>query len=424
MTTSPNDRSRPAFRAGPRRDDDRRVAVVAVAVAAVFVAAAALAAIVGPALGQPLSPWLPLHLALAGGASTAIAGVMPFFVAALAAGHPAPSRVRAGAVTLVATGATLVAARGLVPAWTVLPPIGGVVYLAGIGLTAVALQRSGRAGLMVRRPIVTLAYELALLNVAIGATLGTLMVAGWLPVLERWAWLKPAHAWTNLVGFVSLVITGTLLHFLPTVLGTRIVARGSAMVAVLGLAMGSPVVVLGFGVGSDPLLRAGAVLTLIGIGALVLEVARVVRARGRWTTDPGWHRLSGVGLLAGVAWFVAGMAVASLRLLVLGAAPGAWSTSLVGAPLALGWVVQVLIASWTHLLPAIGPGGPVGHAARRAVLGRASATRLVALNAGTVLLAIGWPSGIGAMAALGGVLAAAAVLASLGLAVAALRTPA
>ena len=432
LTQPPNDGGQPTparpllatAQPGPRRADDRRVAVAAVVLAAAFLAAAGLVMIREAIAAGSVPPWLPLHLALAGGASTAIAGVMPFFVAALSAGHPANARIRAGAVILVASGAGLVAMRGFEPGWTVLPPLGGVVYLVGIGLTAVALQRAGRAGLMVRRPIVTLAYELALANVAIGATLGTLFVAGWLPVLERWALLKPAHAWTNLVGFVSLVIVGTLLHFLPTVLGTRIVPRASAIVAVLGIAIGAPVVVLGLGLDAGPLVRGGALLTAIGVGALALEATRVTRARGRWTTDPGWHRLTGIGLLAGTGWFTIGMAVVIARLLMVGSAPDAWSTSLVGAPLAVGWVTQVLIASWTHLLPAIGPGGPTGHAVRRAILGRLAIARLLALNGGTTLLAIGWPMGIGSAAAVGALLAAGSVLTSVALAIRALRGPA
>src|SRR6187200_2700111 len=116
MTTDPNPGSRPAplsrptptrgpapvdlggappFRPGPRRADDRRIAVASVVLAAAFLALAALAAVARPLLGPSVSPWLPLHLALAGGATVAIAGVMPFFVAALAAGHPATVRVRA-----------------------------------------------------------------------------------------------------------------------------------------------------------------------------------------------------------------------------------------------------------------------------------------------------------------------------------------
>ncbi len=74
------------------------------------------------------------------------------------------------------------------------------------------------------------------------------------------------------------------------------------------------------------------------------------------------------------------------------------------------------------MLPAIGPGGPQGHAARRVVLGRLATVRLVALNAGTALVAIGWPAGVAPVAVAGVALAASAVLASAALAVAALRT--
>ena len=397
--------------------------MVAVTVAAGFLVAALLAALAS-GLGAPvLSPWLPLHLALAGGASTAIAGVMPFFVAALAAGAPAPSRLRKAAVGFVAVGAGLVAVRGIAPgeAWAWAPVVGGWLYLTGILWLALAVRASGRKGLMVRRPIVSLGYTLALVNVAVGGVLGMLFVAGWTPILERWEQLRPAHAWTNVIGFVSLVIVATLLHFLPTVLGGRIVPRRSAALAVLGIAIGSPVVVAGLLLGFAPVAGGGAALVMIGALATAVEAAHVVRARGRWTSDPGWHRFASVGLLAGVAWFVLGVSLAAGLLVRYGATAETWSTAVVGAPLAIGWVAQVLMASWTHLLPSIGPGTPVQHGRQRAILGRVATPRLLALNGGVVLLAIGWPTGLVVPAAAGGMLVAGAIVASVALAVVALR---
>ena len=414
-----------AFRPGPRRADDRRVVVASLVIAAGFLVVAAAAALARATGTDTIPPWLPLHLALAGGASTAIAGVMPFFVAALAAGRPAPVRLRAGAVALVATGAALVSVRGMVPSAAAVPAIGGCVYLAGIAAVALAVRASGRAGLMMRRPIVTAGYSLALLNVAVGGSLGTLAAAGWLPLLERWGALRPAHAWSNVIGFVSLVIVSTLLHFLPTVLGTRIVPRRSAALAVMGTALAPPLVVTGQLTEWEAVAGGGAVLAVIGAGSLVLEAARVRRARGTWTTDPGWHRMASVGLLAGVCWFAVGVGLAAG--LVLAAAAGlvapaeAWSTPLVGAPLAIGWAVQVLIGSWTHLLPSVGNGGPREHGLQREVLGRAATPRLVALNLGTALLAVGWPMGLGVPAGIGALLVAASVVASVGLAASALR---
>ena len=167
--------------------------MVAVAVAAGYLVAALLAALAGGLGASVVSPWLPLHLALAGGASTAIAGVMPFFVAALAAGAPAPSRLRKAAVGFVAVGAALVAVRGIAPgeAWAWAPVVGGWLYLTGILWLALAVRAAGRKGLMVRRPIVSLGYTLALVNVAVGGVLGMLFLAGWTPILERWGAAAP-----------------------------------------------------------------------------------------------------------------------------------------------------------------------------------------------------------------------------------------
>jgi nitrite reductase (NO-forming) len=255
-----------------------------------------------------------------------------------------------------------------------------------------------------------------------------LYVGGFDPVLTAWSALRPAHAWLNLVGFVSLIVVGTLLHLLPTVAGTRIVDRLSGRAAVGGLAVGVPLVAGGLllaalgapRIAADAAARAGAALVLVGAAAIVAEVLAVVRVRGRWTTDHAWHAMALGSLAAGTGWAAIGLGLAGVRALEVGAGPDAWATPLVGAPLAIGWVVQVLVGAWTHLIPAIGPGGPAGHATRRDVLGRAAAGRLAALNAGVVLLTAGWGFGVDGAAAAGAVLLATALVADIVLAIAAI----
>ena len=92
-----------------------------------------------------------------------------------------------------------------------------------------AALRPLRLGLGPSRGLVTQGYVIALGEVAVGASLATLFVARWPPIVEDWARIKPAHAWFNLVDFVSLVIATTLLHFFPTVVGAR--TRRPAQVA-------------------------------------------------------------------------------------------------------------------------------------------------------------------------------------------------
>ena len=71
-----------ARRTAVDRRADRLVAMAAIALALAFLCAAAVTAFL-PATVR-VGSWLPLHLALAGGATTAIAGMMPFFSAAFA----------------------------------------------------------------------------------------------------------------------------------------------------------------------------------------------------------------------------------------------------------------------------------------------------------------------------------------------------
>lgn len=395
------------------RSGDRWVALGAIGLALAFL---------GMAAGSLLLPvdarrglWLPLHLALAGGAATAIAGVMPFFSAAFAAAAPSDVRLRWTAVGAVALGAVAVA-MGVAFLGGGVAVAGAVAFIGGIALTGWATVRPLRGALGPSRGLVTEAYVVALVEVALGAVVATLYVAGWPPVLEAWGHLKPAHGWLNLVGFVSLVIGTTLLHFFPTVIGARIATHPTARLTVVGLAAGAPIVALGYVLTSDHLARVGAVLVLTGAAALPVYAGRAWRTRGRWTTDLAWHRFAMIGLASAIAWFEIGIAIAAGRVLVWGADPAGWSIELIAGPLLLGWVGLAVLASATHLIPAIGPGDPATHGRQRTLLGRAATGRLMALDAGIAALTVGVPLRLeplvagGAIAAVGGFVATAVLL--------------
>ena len=405
------------------RNADRRITAGGIAVAGGFVAAA-LASLALPAASR-LGTWLPLHLVLAGGAGVAIGSAMHFFSSALSAAPPAPARLRAATLALLAGGAIGVASRAA-GGGGALPVLGGIAYLAGIVALFAATFLPLRGALGPRRPLVSLAYGAALADVLAGAALGTLYLGGWLPVVGSWVGLKPAHAWLNLLGFVSLVVTGTLIHLLPTVLGGRMLPRTSSVVAVAGLVVGTPLVALGFAISGGPgpaadlIARSGALVVLAGAVGLAGFARTAVRGRGRWTTDAGWHRLTSWSLVAAVGWFALAVGLAAGRVLIAGATPAGWSVVDVAAPLALGWVVQALVASWSHLLPSIGPGDPRAHARQRRLLGRLASARLLGLNLGTAFLAVGLPGDLPGASIVGVLLVGASVGASIALAAAAL----
>lgn len=390
--------SRPILRLAIDRSSDRSVALVAI-VAAIAFLLAAIVAIVLPE-SQRRGAWLPLHLALAGAATTAIAGVMPFFTAAFAAAPPSDVRLRITAVGAVALGATSVA-LGIAGSAAGLAVIGGCAYVGGIVLTVAATVRPLHQALGPSRGLLIQGYVAALSEVAVGASIATLFVAGWPPIVSNWVMIKPAHAWLNLVGFVSLVIATTMLHFFPTVIGARIVPQMSARLTVVGLAVGAPVVALGFVIASDLVTRVGAIVVISGATGLAVYVARAWRSRAGWTTDQSWHRFAIGGLVSAIVWLEVGLAIAAGRLLAFGGEPAGWTVEAAAGPLIVGWVGFAIVASATHLLPAIGPGNPATHARQRRRLGRWAMLRLVLLNAGVLTVAIGLPIGLAPLVSLG-----------------------
>jgi len=385
------------------RSSDRLITLAAVGLAIAFLVTAVLATLLPPALRHGM--WLPLHLVLAGAATTAIAGVMPFFSAAFAAAPPIDARLRATAVGAVAVGAMLVS-LGVVGDRTDVAVAGGLVFVTGIVLTGVATVRPLGRGLGPGRGLISKAYLVALAEVAVGAIVAILLLAGWAPAVGSWAWLKPAHAWLNLVGFVSLVVATTLLHFFPTVVGARMAARRSARLTVVGLAVGAPVVALGFALSSDLVARLGAVLTVAGSAALAVYAWRTWRLRARWTTDPGWHAFATGGLVSAIAWLEMGIIVLAGRVLVFGSDPAGWSVDVVTGPLVVGWIGLTILSSATHLVPAVGPGDQAVHRRQRQLLGRFPVFRLLAINAGTAALALGLPLHSGVSTVVGIVLVA------------------
>lgn len=376
--------------------------------------AAALASLALPD-GVRLGWWLPLHLALAGAAGSAIAAMLPFFVAALTVAPPAHPLLHGGAIALVAAGAGL-AAVGRAAGATLPDPVaaaGAVIYLAGVAAVGLSALLPLRHADGPRRPPTQIAYAVALASVAVGAALAALYLGGVPQVVERWPWLRVGHAWLNTFGFVGLVVAGTLLHFAPTVAGARIRRRRAGLVAVAGLALGPATLALGYAAELDDLARGGALMTLAGATALAVHGLHVQRDAAGWTTDAEWHRITAGSLLAGPVWLVVAAAIAAWPVVETGADPVAWRLEPVLAPLVAGFAVQVLLGALAHLVPAIGPGGPDRHAAARRVLGHDATLRLVGWNGGVALLTVGLLGGPGWLVPAGGAVVAACLVAAL-----------
>ena len=363
--------------------------------------------------------WLPLHLLLAGGAAVAIAGVMPFFSAAVASVPAAPAPLRIVGVAGVAAGAALVVLVRLLDDGALVVGAAGLlaggVYLVGVAAVAAATLMPLRLALGSRRRVLAATYGMAILCLALGVGLGTMTLVGWGPILETWGTWKPAHAWLNVFGFLSLVIGATLLHLLPTVAGSRIERTRATTIVLVALIVGPPATALGFLIGADIVVMAGSFLELVGALALLWTALDVVGRRGRWTTEPGWHRFTLGSLVCAVGWFVVGTALATAAAWSGGATGRGWDGSQLLAPLALGWAAQALMGSWSHLVPSIGPGSPFVHGRQRRILGQLSTPRLVIWQSAVGLVLAGQLGGIDAAGVAGLLLAVGCALLSFGL---------
>jgi nitrite reductase (NO-forming) len=373
--------------------------------------------------------WLPLHLALAGGATTAIAAVLPFFTSSLLGAAPAPVPIRALAIGLVAASAAAVvigvSSRAGVSARSnatllSLAPAGGLAFVAAVLVLSWAAFWPIRGSAGRRHTIVLVSYAAAIVDVAIGAMLATLYLGGYSPVVAGWARLMPAHAWLNLLGFMPLVVAGTLIHLYPTVLGTRIptgdtVPGHLARLVASCLVVGPIFVATGYWLQGDPLARMGAGIELVGAAALVACGLAMWRSRGHWTTDSEWH-LAIVGhLSAAIGWLTVGVGLAAWLTLGAGADPAGWSIEVLIAPLGLGCVAQAIVGSWTHLVPSIGPGDAAIHARQRLLFARAARTRLAAFQVATLALLLSLSLDVGWLTFAGTLLAAVAGVGTLGL---------
>jgi nitrite reductase (NO-forming) len=402
----------PEGRAAPPapRLSERAIARIGIALTGVFLA---LSLLVGLLPLGGLHGWVATHLSLAGAATVAIGTFMPHFGVTLAGTRPEPWPVRLAGVLALALGmATVALGRPIgasVAAW------GGMLVLAGLLLTAWGTFAPMRSGLARRHPVAQLAYAVALADLALGASLAVAFLFGWPPVADSWVNLKPAHVWLNLFGFVALTVAGTLIYLYPTMLGARIRPQPAIAVAVIGLLAGAPLVAAGSTLSLRPMEVFGATCALAGAVGLLWYGVDTWRRRGRWSTDLAWHDLAARHGLAAMAWFVAVVLALLAGILRDGVAVPGWSLGPLAAPLIAGWVGQVLVAAWSYLLPAIGPGGMAAKAWQRRLLGRWGTQRVIAWNVGLLLLWPGLALSAWPMVVAGVLLFAPAALASLAL---------
>ncbi|MGI5442857.1 multicopper oxidase domain-containing protein [Streptomyces shenzhenensis] len=335
----------------------------------------------------PHAFWLLVHVLLLGAVTNAIVIWSGHFAASVLR-LPEANRGTPAALRLVCLNAGAVGVIGgmLADRWYVVLA-GGCLVAAAVTAHAVWLIRLMRRALPGRFSMTVRYYVAASALLPVGAALGVVMargdLAGDLP--ER---LRIAHETVNLLGWVGLTVAGTLITLWPTMLRTRVAdgAERAGRAALPVLLTGLGAAVAGTLLGPPPLAAPGVVLYAAGLVVAGRPWLREARAKAP-RSFAAWSVAAACGWLAGSLTVLAGNLVSTTSWITVGE-----RTSLLTAPLAAGWIAQVLLGALSFLVPVVLGGGPAAVRAATASLERAWPARLAVTNAALLLCVLPVPS--------------------------------
>jgi nitrite reductase (NO-forming) len=224
----------------------------------------------------------------------------------------------------------------------------------------------------------------------IGALFGVLLARG-----QHDAWhgrLLVAHTMTNLLGWVGLSILGTFVTLWPTMLRTRMAdgAEADSRRALPLVGTGLVLVVAGPLVDIPWVTVTGVVVYLAGLALTVRGVVATARRRA-----PSTFPTLSAG--AGVCWLAVGLVVLGITVGRTALDGGDWRDiadhyGTLTAIFVVGFALQVLLGSLTHLIPVVLGGGPSVLRAAMEPLETVGAARVVVTNLGLAVCLLPVPS--------------------------------
>ncbi|MFN2321116.1 MAG: multicopper oxidase domain-containing protein [Dermatophilaceae bacterium] len=335
----------------------------------------------------PESTWVMVHLLLLGALTHSIFVWSTHFAQALLKTSPTldDRRRQSARLTLLLTGTTLVLV-GVPTLWWWVTVSGAVLVVAAVAWHGVALTRRLRHALPGRFRVTVHYYLAAAALLPLGVTMGVLLARG--PADPWHARMVLAHTTVNVLGWVGITVTGTLLTLWPTMLRTRMDARAERLArqALPVLAVGVLVLAGSALLGLGPVSLLGLVVYLGG----VLWWGRALYAPARQAPP---REFATASVAAALVWLL----VALVWLGVALASGDAWPQTGTGinswaAVVTVGFAAQLLAGALSYLLPSVLGGGPAVVRAGQRHFDRWGAARLVVVNAGLALCLLPVPS--------------------------------
>jgi nitrite reductase (NO-forming) len=347
----------------------------------------------------PDANWLMLHLVLLGALTHSILVWSFHFAQTLLRSPASPAQAKAldRRLVLVTAGAVAVLAGVPLGVWA-LVLAGGTVVSFAVGWHGLELWRMLRKALPARFRVSVRYYIWAASALVVGAAFG---------VTLAWEWPDPwhgrllvAHALTNLLGWVGLTVTGTLLTLWPTMLRTRLDPAAERWTRQALPVLGAAIVVAAGGAlaGLGWLAAAGVVGYLAGLALWGHGLWRPLRQSPPREFGPASVTVALLWLVAGLGW--AGWLLATAPDWATVREGFIWPAAVLGA----GFGVQVLTGALSYLLPSVLGGGPSVVRAGQQWFNKAGSFRLIAINGGLLLWLLPTPSWVkvtGSLLALG-----------------------
>ncbi|MGA4506957.1 multicopper oxidase domain-containing protein [Propionibacteriaceae bacterium G1746] len=323
----------------------------------------------------PQSRWLLVHMATLGIASNSIMVWGQHFADSLLhTRHDDKARAMQVRRLWALNLGILTACVGMIGAWPWVTTAGAVVVGLVFAAYAVQLVLQARDALPGRFGHVVRWYVCAAALLPVGATYGAVLSFS---QPEPWQGrLLVAHVVVNMLGFVGLTATATLLTLWPTMLRTPMATWSERLhrVALPVLFGGVLVTAAAITVGWRWVAVVGLVAWLGGFVALAMP--GIVNARRKPPRDfSTWSVAAAVSWVAGcVAWLL--WQVASQPAL------DAERVKQVTVPLIVGGLVQLVLGAMSYLMPVVMGGGPSVVRAMNDVIGRGAGLRVTLVNAG------------------------------------------
>ncbi|SNU02546.1 nitrite reductase (NO-forming) [Ruaniaceae bacterium KH17] len=332
----------------------------------------------------PEPRWLMIHLLFLGAITHAILTWSQYFSYALLRSRATVSERRAqNARLLLANGGAALALIGVPLAIWPLTIAGAAALIAAVAWHGVSIFRRARTSLAGKFSRTVYYYVAAAAILVIGAGIGAWMGGGDAPDT-----FVVSHALLNVLGWVGLTVSGTVVTLWPTILRTRADERshiGAARALPL-LSISVVVAALGAAVNVLPLLALGLFGYLAGLGVIGISLWRAALG----ATPKSFSALSvGIALL----WWAGSVAVIAVGTIVTFANGSdlAAVRELMDAVvpyLAAGFATQILLGALSYLIPVVLGGGPAAVRTGSTVFDRAGTLRVAVANTALIVCAL------------------------------------